>query len=212
MGVFDVNVARSYFGDKLTQTKVAIETGTFLGGSTRAMAEVFTRVHTIELSEFLYAAIVPKFANLNIQAHLGNSADVLPKLIEQENQPLFFYLDAHWSGDDTVSWEQSNWSGYRDRAGNIIPTAYAGITPTPENQVPLHRELEIINTTCRHLCLICVDDIDKFDAAGNGLRDKGFMGEDWTHLNLAAFKQLLAPRVLQWDRTSTQLFIALAPV
>jgi hypothetical protein len=38
--------------------------------------------------------------------------------------------------------------------------------------------------------------MDKFDLDGNGLRDQGFVGEDWTHLTVQALYDIVEPRVI----------------
>lgn len=82
--------------------KIALETGTLHGETTRALAEHFEAVHTIELGDELYLAAVRDFADQNghgcIYCHHGNSSDILPRLIELPafQTPVLFYLDAHW--------------------------------------------------------------------------------------------------------------------
>lgn len=78
--------------------EVAVETGTFIGGTTVAFSFLFDQVHTIEIME---STFIQSEANLkdfsNVQCHLGSSDivlnQILPTLI---NQRVLFYLDAHW--------------------------------------------------------------------------------------------------------------------
>lgn len=87
-----------------------IETGTFLGHATKRFADKYDTVHTIELDDKL-----SKFAEQgmkengyeNITCWVGDSAEILPKLISDYNKnfsdkKVLFYLDAHWSGDESV--------------------------------------------------------------------------------------------------------------
>ena len=82
--------------------KMAIETGTLHGETTRELAEVFSAVHTIELADELCRAAVADFARENgygcITCHYGDSALVLPELLKGKEfqTPIVFYLDAHW--------------------------------------------------------------------------------------------------------------------
>lgn len=75
-----------------------VETGTSDGYSTELMAQCFQKVHTIE--------IIPETYNLaqerlkvfsNVNSYLGNSVEILKKILIPNNNYIFF-LDAHWGG------------------------------------------------------------------------------------------------------------------
>ena len=83
---------------------------------------------------------------------------------------------------------------------------------TARSRVPLLEELDVIVRLCRGSCVIYIDDLDKFDADGNGLRDQGFVGEDWTHLTVQALHDIVAPRVLGTFCFDDQLMFYLAPL
>ena len=89
--------------------KLAIETGTLHGETTRELAESFSAVHTIELADELYRAAVADFTRENgygcITCHHGDSALVLPELLKGKEfqTPIVFYLDAHWFNREGVA-------------------------------------------------------------------------------------------------------------
>jgi predicted O-methyltransferase YrrM len=81
------------------QIDTAVETGTFLGSTTRFLSTYFNNVHTIEVSEPILknAKLLLQYRS-NIQCHLGSSEKVLKEILPSlQGQRLFFYLDAHWN-------------------------------------------------------------------------------------------------------------------
>lgn len=79
-----------------------VETGTYLGETTAAMAEVYRKVYTVEIHQELYRKAAERFSGRNnIQAFHGNSAKVLPGIVAQLDGPAVFWLDAHYSGPRT---------------------------------------------------------------------------------------------------------------
>jgi len=94
----------TYVQNLLTQLGInkAVETGTFHGTTTQWFARHIARVHTIEISPH-YRNIAMKFFKNecpNITFHLGNSPDVLKKVILPKITPkhrVVYYLDAHWN-------------------------------------------------------------------------------------------------------------------
>jgi hypothetical protein len=80
----------------------AIETGTYRGEGTRRLAELFPRVVTIELSPQYHRAAIAALRHLsNVEFRLGRSADCLEALAH-ERLPTLYWLDAHWSAEDTA--------------------------------------------------------------------------------------------------------------
>lgn len=77
---------------------IAVETGTYHGGTTIFFGLVFDQVHTIELVESTYQVAKANLMNYpNIECHLGSSERVLAELLPLlAGNPLLFYLDAHW--------------------------------------------------------------------------------------------------------------------
>lgn len=83
--------------------EIIIETGTYYGKGALIFSEYFKIVHTIELSEKWYKkSSNTLLTKSNIFCHLGNSTKILPTIMNQYNEPLVFYLDAHYSGSDTA--------------------------------------------------------------------------------------------------------------
>lgn len=119
--------------------KTVIETGTWSGHSTRRFRQLLplpSQVITIDptdehlIEEFGPGAIDDLKAN-QIRFILGDSIDVLPKLVRQVATPVLFYLDGHGGGKN------------------------------PCNVNPILEELEIIGgeQRLRDRCVICIHDV-----------------------------------------------------
>lgn len=76
--------------------RVFIETGTHRADTTRSAQEVYEIVETIELSDAFYRAAVAQYGGQGIRFHHGDSATLLPKILEGYREPVCVYLDAHW--------------------------------------------------------------------------------------------------------------------
>lgn len=197
MGSFDyssLNKVLEEYPD-FQKIQVMVETGTFLGRGARTASKYVREVHTIEISNEIYKDISERLQSEgyhNITVYHGNSVDILPKLIPQIKELCLFFLDAHWSGDQTVDWDGSLWKGYgRD-------TGHAGVntlTPSSKEQVPLLEEFLIITEQFPHKCVLYIDDMDKFDAQGKGLKNKAFQGEDWSNLTVNKLLEALGERL-----------------
>jgi hypothetical protein len=138
---------------------------------------------------------VDRFAHLShVHCHHGDSSEVLPQLVPELEGTVLFYLDAHWSGDSSTAWLR--FRGY-------------GVD-TARSRVPLLEELACIVRLCRGACVVYIDDMDKFDSEGRGLRDQGFVGEDWSHLTVKALHDAVAPRLEQVYSFGDQLLFLLA--
>lgn len=77
-----------------------IETGTYVGETVRSIQPYFEKVHTIEISEYLYNRFFQEHPDYgNVTVHLGDSSKVIPELLNQfdENQKCVFWLDGHFS-------------------------------------------------------------------------------------------------------------------
>ncbi len=80
-----------------------IETGTFHGNTAAVAAQVFHKVHTIELSEPLHRAAAERLAGqTNVHLYRGDSASVLPAVLTQTSGNALVWLDAHYSEGDTA--------------------------------------------------------------------------------------------------------------
>lgn len=77
----------------------AVETGTFLGGTTNFLSACFDEVHTIEIVEENMHKAQEHLKNKdNIYYHLGSSETVLKEILPNlEGKRTLFYLDAHWN-------------------------------------------------------------------------------------------------------------------
>lgn len=99
MSAYNALLALS-FGPK---PSVCVESGTYQGESALLFAEHFGQVHTIELSKKWYDFSRKRLKEkTNITCHFGDSAVVLKKLTKEIDEPVFYYLDAHFAGGDTA--------------------------------------------------------------------------------------------------------------
>ena len=77
-----------------------VETGTLYGMTTAYFAGTGARVDSVEIDPRAHGLSRARFwGRRRVRVHLGNSLDVLPKLLEDSQRrlnPIFFYLDAHW--------------------------------------------------------------------------------------------------------------------
>lgn len=82
---------------------ILIETGTFrCGGTTAALEAGFKQVHTVEIYPALYHNAVEIFADKpHVTPYLGSSVERLPEILNGINEPVTFFLDAHYCGGAT---------------------------------------------------------------------------------------------------------------
>ncbi len=76
--------------------KVFVETGTYYAERAVLAAGLFREVHSIEISRELWERARDTYHHLGIHFHLGDSATLLPTLCQTLQEPVLFYLDAHW--------------------------------------------------------------------------------------------------------------------
>jgi len=80
-----------------------IETGTFTGEMIEAMRPHFQRLISIEMSPEIHDSARRRFAgDPRIEILLGDSAVVLPRVLEQIREPAVFWLDGHFMGGSTA--------------------------------------------------------------------------------------------------------------
>jgi hypothetical protein len=178
---------------------IAFETGTFLGKGTRFLAENFRRVVTIELSEELHREAKASFAGIaNIECLQGNSAEVLARILPSypASEAAFFFLDAHWSGDQSVDWQNSRWKGFRRDTAHLGK----GTLPTGPEQCPLLEELAVIAQAWPGEAYILIDDTRNIPAEGAGKKDFAFIGEDWSHLTKQSVLSTLGERLAEFHQ------------
>jgi hypothetical protein len=84
--------------------KFFVETGTFMGDTTAAVADLFEQCFTIELSDQLYRRASERLTKLgNVRCLQGDSGRVIAALIRDHLPgPALFWLDAHASGGVTT--------------------------------------------------------------------------------------------------------------
>jgi predicted O-methyltransferase YrrM len=82
---------------------VFVETGTFHGATAAWAAQYFQTVHTVEVGAERCLVTAERLSHMtNIAFHMGNSRDVLPKIVDVlGGQRAVYYLDGHWSGEGT---------------------------------------------------------------------------------------------------------------
>lgn len=81
-----------------------VETGTWVGnGVISAQQAGFAEIHSIELSERYYSYCKEMFHGAeNVHLWLGDSGALLADVIRDMHEPITFWLDGHFSGNDTA--------------------------------------------------------------------------------------------------------------
>ena len=81
---------------------IFIETGTYLGRTVKAVKKSFEEIYSIELNKALYLKAKQKFIKYeHINVIMGDSSEKLPKILSKIDNPCLFWLDAHYSGENT---------------------------------------------------------------------------------------------------------------
>jgi hypothetical protein len=84
-----------------------IETGTYLGTTTEALAKISKWVISIEPSEELYNKSLRRLSAFNnVQLLNGSSEDLFNSVCTQVSGSVSFWLDGHFSGGETFKGEQ----------------------------------------------------------------------------------------------------------
>lgn len=74
-----------------------IETGSYHGGSAKIVSKYIRDVHTIENNPELFSISQENLKNChNVKLHFGSSPDVLEQILDEGDNNLFLFLDAHW--------------------------------------------------------------------------------------------------------------------
>lgn len=85
------------------QLSTFVETGTSYGDMAEVAAFWFNTVHTIELDPVLAESSRSRLAYLkHVHVHEGDSALVLPSVLDSLETPVLVWLDAHYSGEGTA--------------------------------------------------------------------------------------------------------------
>jgi len=81
-----------------------IETGTYLGETTKFLSKNSRMVYSIEPADLLYKFVAKRLIRLNnVQIVLGTSEEVFESTIAKLDGKVNFWLDGHASGDITFS-------------------------------------------------------------------------------------------------------------
>lgn len=92
-------VSRELLGDKA----IAIETGTYLGSTSKILGECFSSCYSIERDPKLAIYAVKRLAKFpNIRVLQGSSRELLDNIIPANDIPVVFWLDAHFSAGVTA--------------------------------------------------------------------------------------------------------------
>lgn len=84
-------------------SQVFIETGTYLGDTVAAVKNLFSEIHSVELGGKLAEEARKRFLRYpQIHIHQGDSAKVLPRILQESPKSRLFWLDAHYSEGVTV--------------------------------------------------------------------------------------------------------------
>lgn len=92
------------FNQDSSQFLTLIETGTHLGETCVNVSKEFKKIYTMEISEKYFQLSKMNFQKRgikNVDVFLGDSSRVLPQLLSNLEENLFFWLDGHWSMGDT---------------------------------------------------------------------------------------------------------------
>ena len=156
------------------KTKHYIETGTYLGDGIKNVLDNYDNIHSIELSEKWYQYNIEQFKNnKNVKMYLGDSKKKLPELLNDINEPITIFLDAHYSG---------------------------GTTAFGEEEVPLLFELEILKNR-KYDDIIIIDDcrlLGKIGKCGCGDNHPVYptMTYDWRNITENKIINLLKERYI----------------
>lgn len=78
-----------------------VETGTFMGATTRFLAAMSPKVHTVEPAPKLFKRAKRKFRGTHVNVINGVSEDVFPTLLPTLSGDVCFWLDGHYSAGKT---------------------------------------------------------------------------------------------------------------
>lgn len=149
-----------------------VETGTSLGLTALTAARHFRWVHTVEISPAVYGAPVPELlATHNVTRHLGNSPEIIPRILCSLDGPTLWYLDAHWCGNGPVQepvcplLDEIAALGARDTSGDVVMIDNYGVLEhcrPPQDQAnwpSVERVIEQLNRCLPDLWITVVLDV-----------------------------------------------------
>jgi len=83
-----------------------VETGTYLGTTTKFLCRNFPHVYTIEPGLDLYQTACARFSGMNVTLFNGVSENILPELLPTLSGNINFWLDGHYSAGVTFKGEK----------------------------------------------------------------------------------------------------------
>ncbi len=88
---------------KTFNTRILIETGTYLGDMVHAMKKSFSRIISFELDQTLAAQAQERFGkDSHVEIVQGDSGKLLGHFLTTISEPCLFWLDGHYSGGITA--------------------------------------------------------------------------------------------------------------
>ncbi len=86
----------------MTGYRLFVETGTYMGETTLAMASLVDRCWTVEIDPTLYQQALRRFeGHRNITALCGDSEMLIADILRDIDSPAIFWLDGHYSRANT---------------------------------------------------------------------------------------------------------------
>lgn len=79
------------------EPNLVLETGTFLGDTTRFFSGLGHRVVSVEISPVFHAWSRVRLRGSDVDLIRGEASTVLPSVLRAHSGRLFAYLDAHWN-------------------------------------------------------------------------------------------------------------------
>lgn len=94
----------SAFKNHKKDKTIFIETGTNIGGGiANALALDFKNIYTIEIIKDNYEIAKEKWKHVpHVKTYLGDTAQWIGRILEEINEPAFFWLDAHFNTSEAT--------------------------------------------------------------------------------------------------------------
>lgn len=127
-------------------SKYFVETGTFRGdGIDIALECEFEYIDSVEIFEEFFIKAMDKFKNNSkVNLHLGKSEDVLWDIIKNKNDRITFWLDGHYMGPISDTYQET-----------VIETG----SPMSDIKTPILHELQMISKHHIKNHIILIDDM-----------------------------------------------------